>query len=94
MGEFIAAQLWAIARELVKGIKGDLSVDWTSHESREAAVRVKIKRLLRKHKYRPPAPKGGAGGRGRMSLDEATSLILDQARELYYRWPDVDVELL
>jgi len=85
-------QIAEIARELVKGIKGDLSVDWTSHESREAAVRVKIKRLLRKHKYRPPALNGGGGGR--MSLDEATSLILDQARELYYRWPEVDAELL
>ena len=55
---------------------------------------MKIKRLLRKHKYRPLAPKGGGGGRGRMSLDQATSLILDQARELYYRWPEVDAELL
>jgi type I restriction enzyme, R subunit len=87
-------QIADIARGLVKGIKGDLSVDWTSHESREAAVRVKIKRLLRKHKYRPPAAKDGTGGGGRMSIDEATSLILDQARELYYRWPDVDAELL
>lgn len=26
--------------------------------------------------------------------DQATSLILDQARELYYRWPEVDAELL
>ena len=29
-----------------------------------------------------------------MNLDEATSLILDQARELYYRWPEVDADLL
>lgn len=43
--------------------KGDLSVDWTSRESREAAVRVKIKRLLRKHKYLylPPPPRAGEG---------------------------------
>lgn len=78
-----------IARDLVKGIRADLSVDWTSHESREALIRRKIKRLLRKHHYRPPQ-KGSAGGGGRMSLERATALILDQARVLYYRWPEVD----
>lgn len=78
-----------IARDLVKGIRGDLSVDWTSHESREALIRRKIKRLLRKHHYRPPE-KVGSGGAGRMTLERATALILDQARVLYYRWPEVD----
>ncbi|HEX2265395.1 MAG TPA: DUF3387 domain-containing protein, partial [Solirubrobacterales bacterium] len=78
-----------IARDLVKGIRADLSVDWTSHESREALIRRKIKRLLRKHQYRPPE-KGGSGGGGRMTLERATALILEQARVLYYRWPDVD----
>jgi len=78
-----------IARDLVKGIRADLSVDWTSHESREALIRRKIKRLLRKHHYRPPE-KGGAAGGGRMPLERATALILDQARVLYYRWPEVD----
>jgi type I restriction enzyme, R subunit len=78
-----------IARDLVKGIRADLSVDWTSHESREALIRRKIKRLLRKHHYRPPE-KGGSGRGGRMTLERATALILDQARVLYYRWPEVD----
>jgi type I restriction enzyme R subunit len=77
----------AIARDLVKGIRADLSVDWTSHESREALIRRKIKRLLRKHHYRPPE-KGGSGGGGRMTLEHATALILDQARVIYYRWPE------
>jgi type I restriction enzyme, R subunit len=78
-----------IARDLVKGIRADLSVDWTSHENREALIRRKVKRLLRKYHYRPPE-KGGGGGGGRMTLEGATSLILDQARVLYYRWPEVD----
>ncbi len=82
-----------IARDLVKGIRADLTVDWTSHESREAAVRRKIKRLLRKYKYRPPAPKGGNGG-GRLTLERATKLILDQARVLYYKWPEVESEAM
>jgi type I restriction enzyme, R subunit len=80
-----------IARDLVKGIRADLSVDWTNHESREALIRRKIKRLLRKHDYRPPEPRkgGGVGGGGRMTLERAAGLILDQARVLYYRWPEV-----
>ena len=84
-----------IARDLVRGIRADLSVDWTSHESREALIRRKIKRLLRKHNYRPPVSKGGNGtaGGGRMTLERATRLILDQARVLYYRWPEVDPEV-
>jgi len=73
----------------VKGIRADLSVDWTSHENREALIRRKIKRLLRKHHYRPPET-GSFGGGGRMTLERATALILDQARVLYYRWPEVD----
>lgn len=85
------ADVAEIARELVKGIRNDLSVDWTSHESREAAIRRKIKRLLRRHRYRPPAPKGGGGSH--LSLDEATTLILGQARALYQRWPEIETEL-
>jgi type I restriction enzyme R subunit len=81
-----------IARDLVKGIRADLSVDWTSHESREALIRRKIKRLLRRHDYRPAEPREGRGasGGGGMTLERATQLILDQARVLYYRWPEVD----
>lgn len=78
-----------IARDLVKGIPADLSVDWTTHESREAVIRRKVKRLLRRHHYRPPA-KGGTAAGGRLTLERATALILDQARVLYYRWPEVD----
>jgi len=84
-------QIATIARELVEGIRGDLTVDWTTHESREAAVRRKIKRLLRKHKYRPPA--SGFGGGKPIDLDRATDLILEQARVLYYKWPDIEVEI-
>jgi type I restriction enzyme, R subunit len=84
-------QIAEIARDLVKGIRADLSVDWASHESREALVRRKIKRLLRKHNYRPPEAEsgGGGGGGGRMTLERATALVLEQARVLYYRWPEV-----
>ena len=88
-------ELARIARDLVKGIRADLTVDWTQRESREAAIRRKIKRLLRKHKFREVASSAGGGttaGRP-LSLEETTNLILEQARALYRRWPDVDETL-
>jgi len=86
-------ELAEIARELVASIKADLSIDWTSHESREAAIRAKVKRLLRRHHYQPPVTTnsggGGGGGGGGRGLDFAAQLVLDQARTLYRYWPDV-----
>jgi type I restriction enzyme R subunit len=72
-----------IARVLVQSIKEDLSVDWADHESTEAAIRTKIKHLLRRLKYRAPA--GGAGPHTNAVAD----LVLDQARHLYRYWPEV-----
>jgi len=87
-------QLAAVARDLVKSIRGDLSVDWTSQESREAAIRRKIKRLLRKHKFTPPAVNGSGGGSTRrMNLDQAADQILDQARVMYRTWPEIQIDL-
>jgi len=59
-----------------------LSVDWADHESTEAAIRTKIKHLLRRYGY--AVPTGGAGP-SRMALAD---LILDQARHLYRYWPE------
>jgi type I restriction enzyme, R subunit len=87
-------ELVEIVKDLVEAIKNDLSVDWTSHESAEAAIRVKVKRLLRKHHYKPPVVAsggsgGGSPGNGRGSLDYAADLVLQQARVLYKYWPEV-----
>jgi type I restriction enzyme R subunit len=82
-------ELAAIAAELVKSIRADLSVDWADRESTEAKIRTKIKRLLRKHSYRPEAAVGG-GGDGH-DLNHYTQLVLEQAKELWRYWPDVDV---
>jgi len=83
-------KLALIARDLVTGIRADLSVDWTSRESTQAAIRRKIKRLLRKHRYEPPLVPGHGGGPGRvMSLDEICIRILLQARVLYAAWPEI-----
>ena len=64
-------------------IRGDLSVDWADREATEAAIRVKIKRLLRRYGFKTK-PTGGAG-----RLERATDLVLDQARTLYRSWPHV-----
>jgi type I restriction enzyme, R subunit len=77
-------QLAEIARDLVRSIRADLSVDWADHESTEAAIRTKIKHLLRRHGYKAPAGGGRAPQRS-----EIADLILEQARELYRLWPDI-----
>ncbi len=84
-------KLAAIAHDLVETIRTDLSIDWADRDATEAKIRAKIKRLLRQSGYEPPAPKGTAGagdGRGRR-LDEAAQLVLDQAKALYRRWPEI-----
>ncbi len=75
-------KLAEVARALVTGIKEDLTVDWADHEATEAAIRAKIKRLLRRLGYTPPS---GGGGR---QPDRVVDDILEQARVLYRWWPE------
>lgn len=77
-------KLAEIARALVHSIKEHLSVDWADHESTEAAIRAKIKHLLRRVGYSAPRT-GGAGPH----IKAVPDLILDQARQLYRYWPEV-----
>jgi type I restriction enzyme, R subunit len=77
-------KLAEIARALVHSIKEDLSVDWADHESTEAAIRTKIKHLLRRVGY--TARSRGGGGPHASTVPD---LILDQARQLYRYWPEV-----
>jgi type I restriction enzyme R subunit len=84
-------QLAQIANELVKSIRADLAVDWADRESSEAAIRVKIKRLLRKHNYQPKA--AARGGEGPYDVNHYTQLVLDQAKALYRYWPEVQDRL-
>lgn len=82
-----------IAHDLVRAIRADLTIDWADREATEAKVRAKIKRLLRQKSYEPPgveASGSGGGGRAR-HLDEAAQLVLDQAKALYRRWPEVEI---
>lgn len=45
--------LCIIARELVKAVRQNISIDWTLRESARAKIRVIIKRILRKYGYPP-----------------------------------------
>jgi type I restriction enzyme R subunit len=85
-------QLASIAADLVKGIRADLTVDWADRESVEAAIRRKIKRLLRRHNYHPPVT--AAGGSGGDALNYYAAIVLDQAKALWRYWPDTEDDRL
>jgi hypothetical protein len=86
------AELATIARDLVKSIREDLTVDWADRASTEAAIRRKIRRLLREHEYKPPiAPPGGGSVQ---DINHFAQLVLDQAKTLYRYWPDVEGRLV
>jgi type I restriction enzyme R subunit len=87
-------QLAEIARDLVKSIRADLTVDWADRGSTEAAIRRKIRRLLRDHNYRPASAGGSGGGDGvARDLNYYTQLVLEQAKALYRYFPEAEDRL-
>ncbi|WP_022852665.1 type I restriction endonuclease subunit R [Thermodesulfatator atlanticus] len=56
-----------LARELVKTVRQNVTIDWTVRESARAKLRVMVKRLLRKYGYPPD------------KQEEATHTVLKQA---------------
>ena len=74
------AKLAAIARDLVKTLRRDVTTDWVSRDDVRAKIRSTIKRLLAKHGYPPD---------GR---DDATTLVLRQMETFADEWsPDATV---
>jgi len=86
-------QIAAIARELARGIRDDLTVDWADRESSEAAIRRKIKRLLRRHNYRPAPASSPGNGEDAHDVNYYTQLVLEQAKALYRYYPEVEDRL-
>ena len=46
-------QLVAMTRELTEQLRRNRTIDWQQKESARAAMRVMVKRLLKKYKYPP-----------------------------------------
>ena len=63
--------LRTIARELVKTVRANVTIDWTLRENVRAQLRVLVKRILRKYGYPPDkqekATQTGAGAGGGLS---------------------------
>lgn len=68
------AALRDIARELVRTVRRNLTIDWTLRENVRAQLRVIVKRILRKHGYPPD------------KQEKATQTVLEQAEQLSERW--------
>jgi type I restriction enzyme R subunit len=65
-----------IARELLKTIRENVTIDWTAKESVRAKLRVMVKRILRKHGYPPD------------KQEKATQTVLQQAELLCKDWAE------
>ena len=66
--------LRTIARELVKAVKANVTIDWTVRENVRAQLRVLVKRILRKYGYPPD------------KQEKATQTVLEQAEVLCQDW--------
>jgi len=66
--------LRGIARELVKAVRDNVTVDWMVRENVRAHLRVIVKRILRKHGYPPD------------KQEKATQTVLEQAEVLSELW--------
>ena len=66
--------LKAIARELVKTVRANVTIDWTVRENVRAQLRVVVKRILRKYGYPPD------------KQEKATQTVLEQAEVLSEGW--------
>jgi len=63
-----------IAQELVEKVRANVTIDWTVRENVRAALRVLVKRILRKYGYPPD------------KQEKATQLVLEQAEVLSQEW--------
>jgi len=66
--------LRTIAQELVKAVKGNVTIDWAVRENVRANLRVIVKRILRKYGYPPD------------KQEKATLTVLEQAELLSAEW--------
>ena len=68
-----------IARELVRTVSNNVTIDWTLREDTRANLRRLVRRLLRRHGYPPD------------KQEKATQTVLEQAEVLSEEWVNGDV---
>ncbi len=66
--------LAAIAQELARAVRNNVTIDWTLRENVRAKLRVMVKRILRRHRYPPD------------KQEKATQTVLEQAEVLAREW--------
>ena len=66
--------LRAIAQELVRTVRANVTIDWTMRENVRAQLRVLVKRILRRYGYPPD------------KQEKATETVLEQAALLSAEW--------
>jgi type I restriction enzyme R subunit len=66
--------LRAIAQELVRTVRANVTIDWTIRENVRAQLRVLVKRILRRYGYPPD------------KQEKATETVLEQAALLSGEW--------
>ena len=68
--------LCIIARELVRTVRANVTIDWTLRENVRANLRRLVKRILRQHGYPPD------------KQESATRMVIEQAEVLSAGWAD------
>ena len=68
-----------IARELVRTVRNNVTIDWTLREDARANLRRLVRRLLRRHGYPPD------------KQEKATQTVLEQAEVLSGGWVSADI---
>ena len=66
--------LGEIARELVKTVRNNATIDWTIRKTSRARLRVLVRRTLRRYRYPPD------------KREQATDTVLEQAEVLSADW--------
>ena len=66
--------LCVIARELVRTVRANVTIDWTLRENVRANLHRLVKRILRKYRYPPD------------KQESATSTVIEQAEILSSGW--------
>ena len=63
-----------VARELVRTVRANVTIDWTLRENVRANLRRLVRRILRKHGYPPD------------KQERATRTVIEQAEVLSAGW--------